>query len=113
MSLAALASAAVLFASSFRLAGAVTAQTFEPPSKGPLVQTANYTSFSNNTLHNKHVVKGKAFNRIIQVWLENTDFEVCAYTLCISTASIQLPLDRRVDSHLRIARGAGDTIDQL
>ncbi|KAJ7626740.1 phosphoesterase family-domain-containing protein [Mycena rosella] len=80
MSLATLASAAVLFASSFRLAGAVAAQTFEPPSKGPLVQTANYTSFSNNTLHTKNVVKGKVFNRIIQVWLENTDFETAAST---------------------------------
>ncbi|KAJ7137146.1 hypothetical protein C8R44DRAFT_869218 [Mycena epipterygia] len=43
---------------------------------GPLVQTANYTSFSNNTLHDKGAMKSKAFNRIIQVWLENTDFVV-------------------------------------
>ncbi|KAJ7065136.1 phosphoesterase family-domain-containing protein [Mycena belliarum] len=80
MSLATLASATVLFASSFRLAGAVSAQTFEPPSKGPLVQTANYTSFSNHTLHDKSVVKGKVFDRIIQVWLENTDYESAAAT---------------------------------
>ncbi|KAJ7483468.1 phosphoesterase family-domain-containing protein [Mycena latifolia] len=80
MSFATLASVGVLFASSFRLAGAVSAQTFSPPSKGPLVQTANYTSFSNNTLHNKHVVKGKVFDRIIQVWLENTDFDSAAST---------------------------------
>ncbi|KAJ7483479.1 phosphoesterase family-domain-containing protein [Mycena latifolia] len=80
MSFATLASAALLFASSFRLAGAVAAQVFEPPSKGPLVQTANYTSFSNNTLHTKNVVKGKVFDRIIQVWLENTDFETAIST---------------------------------
>ncbi|KAJ7088900.1 phosphoesterase family-domain-containing protein [Mycena belliarum] len=80
MSLATLTSAALLFASSFRLAGAVAAQVFEPPSKGPLVQTSNYTSFSNNTLHNPRIVKGKAFDRIIQVWLENTDFETAATT---------------------------------
>ncbi|KAJ6615801.1 phosphoesterase family-domain-containing protein [Mycena sp. CBHHK59/15] len=80
MSFATLVSAAVLLASSFRLAGAVSAQTFEPPSKGPLVQTANYTSFSNNTLHGKTVVRGKAFNRIVQVWLENTDFATAAST---------------------------------
>jgi hypothetical protein len=68
---------AVLFlASSVRLAFAATAQDFVRPSKGPLVQTANYTSFSNNTLHDKPTHKGKAFNRIIQVWLENTDFDV-------------------------------------
>jgi hypothetical protein len=67
---------AVLLAVSVRLASAATAQVFAPPSKGPLVQTANYTSFSNHTLNDKKVVKGKVFNRIIQVWLENTDFEV-------------------------------------
>ncbi|KAJ6554992.1 phosphoesterase family-domain-containing protein [Mycena vulgaris] len=80
MSLATLATAVLLLSSSVRLAGAVSAQTFEPPSKGPLVQTANYTGLSNNTLTNKHVVKGKVFNRIIQVWLENTDFETAAST---------------------------------
>ncbi|KAJ7065131.1 phosphoesterase family-domain-containing protein [Mycena belliarum] len=80
MSFASLLPAAVLFALSFRLAGAISAQTFAPPSKGPLVQTANYTSFSNNTLHNKHVVKGKVFDRIIQVWFENTDFATAIST---------------------------------
>ncbi|KAJ7767630.1 phosphoesterase family-domain-containing protein [Mycena metata] len=59
----------------FRLASAATAQSFVPPSKGPLVQTGNYTSFSNNTLNDKNIVKGSAFDRIIQIWLENTDFE--------------------------------------
>ncbi|KAJ7903221.1 hypothetical protein B0H13DRAFT_2233950 [Mycena leptocephala] len=67
---------AVLLAVSVRLASAATAQVFAPPSKGPLVQTANYTSFSNHTLNDKKVVKGKVFNRIIQVWLENTDLNI-------------------------------------
>ncbi|KAJ6563890.1 phosphoesterase family-domain-containing protein [Mycena capillaripes] len=72
---------AVLFAAySVRLASAATAQVFVPPSKGPLVQTSNYTSFSNHTLNDKKVVKGKVFNRIIQVWLENTDFETATST---------------------------------
>lgn len=67
----------ILFATSWvHLAYAATAQLFAPPSRNPLVQTANYTSFSNHTLNDKKVVKGKVFNRIIQVWLENTDFEV-------------------------------------
>ncbi|KAJ7144511.1 phosphoesterase family-domain-containing protein [Mycena epipterygia] len=73
-------SATALFVSSVHLANAISAQTFEPPSKGPLVQTSNYTSFSNNTLDDKNVVKGKAFNRIIQIWLENTDFDTAAST---------------------------------
>ncbi|KAJ7844901.1 phosphoesterase family-domain-containing protein [Mycena olivaceomarginata] len=71
----------ILFAtSSGHLAYAATAQLFAPPSRNPLVQTANYTSFSNHTLNDKKVVKGKVFNRIIQVWLENTDFETAAST---------------------------------
>jgi hypothetical protein len=45
---------AILFlASSVRFAFAATAQVFARPSKGPLVQTANHTSFSNHTLHDK------------------------------------------------------------
>ncbi|KAJ7135094.1 phosphoesterase family-domain-containing protein [Mycena filopes] len=70
----------LLIAASARLAAAATAQTFAPASRGPLVQTANYTSFSNSTLNDKKVVKGKAFNRIIHVWLENTDFATAAST---------------------------------
>ncbi|KAJ7438392.1 phosphoesterase family-domain-containing protein [Mycena galericulata] len=71
---------ALLAAASLRLASAATAQTFVPASKGPLVQTANYTSFSNSTLNDKKVVKGKAFSRFVYVWLENTDFETAAST---------------------------------
>ncbi|KAJ7027158.1 phosphoesterase family-domain-containing protein [Mycena alexandri] len=71
---------ALILASSARLASAASAQVFAPPSKGPLVQTANYTSFSNSTLNDKKVVKGKAFSRIIYIWLENTDFETASST---------------------------------
>ncbi|KAJ7302138.1 phosphoesterase family-domain-containing protein [Mycena albidolilacea] len=80
MSPSSLLAAALLAVSSVRLAYAATAQVFAPPSRNPLVQTANYTSFSNHTLNDKKVVKGKVFNRIIQVWLENTDFETAAST---------------------------------
>ncbi|KAJ7192447.1 phosphoesterase family-domain-containing protein [Mycena pura] len=73
-------SAVLLAACSARLAEAAIAQIFAKPAKGPLVQTANYTGFSNNTLNDKHVVKGKVFNRVIQVWLENTDFVTAAAT---------------------------------
>ncbi|KAJ6553312.1 phosphoesterase family-domain-containing protein [Mycena capillaripes] len=73
--------APVLFlASSARFAAAATAQVFAQPSEGPLVQTSNYTSFSNSPLKDRPTCKGKAFNRIIQVWLENTDFATAAST---------------------------------
>jgi hypothetical protein len=68
--------ALLLAACSARLASSASAQVFSPPSSAPLVQTANYTSFSNSTLKDKPTCKGKAFNRIIQVWLENIDFAV-------------------------------------
>ncbi|KAJ7776308.1 phosphoesterase family-domain-containing protein [Mycena metata] len=80
---------ALILASSARLASAATAPVFAPPSKGPLVQTANYTSFSNNTLNDKKVVKGKAFSRIIYVWLENTDFETASSTPIFESLSEQ------------------------
>ncbi|KAJ7884083.1 phosphoesterase family-domain-containing protein [Mycena olivaceomarginata] len=70
----------LLAACSARLASAASAQVFSSPSSGPLVQTANYTSFSNSTLKDKPTCKGKAFNRIIQVWLENIDFATTAST---------------------------------
>ncbi|KAJ6454370.1 phosphoesterase family-domain-containing protein [Mycena sanguinolenta] len=73
-------SAALILAASARLAAAATAQVFAPPSTGPLVQTANYTSFSNSTLKDKPSCQGRAFNRLIQVWLENTDFATTAST---------------------------------
>jgi hypothetical protein len=55
---------AVLFVASFvRLAAAASAQVFAPPSQGPLVQTANYTSFSNSTLKDKPTRMAR-FNRV-------------------------------------------------
>ncbi|KAJ7087029.1 phosphoesterase family-domain-containing protein [Mycena crocata] len=71
---------AIILASYVRLASAAAAQVFSPPSTGPLVQTSNYTSFSNDTLNDEYVVPGKVFDRIIHVWLENTDFESAAST---------------------------------
>ncbi|KAJ7842566.1 phosphoesterase family-domain-containing protein [Mycena olivaceomarginata] len=89
MSSARLLSAVLIAVSSVRLAAAATAQVFVPPSKGPLVQTSNYTSFSNSTLNDKKVVKGKVFNRIIQVWLENTDFETATSTPIFESLAAQ------------------------
>ncbi|CAK5274060.1 unnamed protein product [Mycena citricolor] len=68
-------------ASSIRSASAAVSQAFAPPSpRGPLVQTANYTAFSNSTLDDKVTVAGKVFDRIMIVWLENTDFATAAAT---------------------------------
>ncbi|KAJ7144285.1 phosphoesterase family-domain-containing protein [Mycena epipterygia] len=84
-----LISAATLIASAIHFANAMHAQTFKPPSKGPLVQTASYTYFSDTPLDDKIVVKGKSFNRIIQVWLENTNFESAASTPIFESLSEQ------------------------
>ncbi|KAK0546745.1 hypothetical protein OC846_005140 [Tilletia horrida] len=46
---------------------------FAPPSDGPTVQSVNGNGMNNGTLKNGPTVTGKAFDRIIQIWLENTD----------------------------------------
>ncbi|KAF8132720.1 hypothetical protein K438DRAFT_1998348 [Mycena galopus ATCC 62051] len=68
-------SAFLLIASDERLRTvAATTQVFAPPSKGPLVLTANYTSFSKSTPKDKATCNGKACNKIIHVWLVNPEF---------------------------------------
>lgn len=42
-----------------------------------LIHTISFLS-TDGTLPVSHVVSGKAFNRIIQIWLENTDYSVAA-----------------------------------
>lgn len=59
---------------------ATIAQTFVPPSTSPLNQTSNYPGYSNGSLPARPVVPGKAFDRIIHIWLENTDYESAATT---------------------------------
>ena len=56
---------------------AAVAPSFEPAAQTPFSQSANYTGPSNGTITNSPVVPGKAFDRFIQIWLENTD---CEYT---------------------------------
>jgi hypothetical protein len=41
-------------------------------------QSANYTGASNSTLKPGPVVPGKAFDRFVQIWLENTDYATAA-----------------------------------
>ncbi|SJX65876.1 related to acid phosphatase [Sporisorium reilianum f. sp. reilianum] len=65
--------------------------TFVPPSTSPLVQSSNYTGYNNASLPKRDVVPGKAFDRIIQIWLENTDYEAA-----ISTPAMQALLPQGV-----------------
>ncbi|EPS93298.1 hypothetical protein FOMPIDRAFT_1170659 [Fomitopsis schrenkii] len=55
-----------------------TAQVFSPPAPSYNSESANYTGQSNNTLQNGPLVPGKVFDRFIQIWFENTDFETAA-----------------------------------
>ncbi|KAM0786985.1 hypothetical protein ACM66B_002403 [Microbotryomycetes sp. NB124-2] len=57
---------------------AAIAQSFSPPSTSPTSPSRNYTGASNGTISNSPFVQGKAFNRFIQIWLENTDYASAA-----------------------------------
>lgn len=54
--------------------------TFVPPSTSPLSPSSNYVGANNASLPKRDVVPGKAFDRIIQIWLENTDYEAAITT---------------------------------
>ncbi|KAI0267822.1 phosphoesterase family-domain-containing protein [Gloeopeniophorella convolvens] len=71
------------------VAFAAQAQTFEPPSLGPTIPSANYVGASNGSLSKSPVVKGKVFDRFIQIWLENTDFETANSTAMFRTLASQ------------------------
>ncbi|KAI8989103.1 phosphoesterase family-domain-containing protein [Trametes punicea] len=57
---------------------AAGAQSFSPPAPSPESPSSNYTGQSNNTLSNPPLVPGKFFDRFIQIWIENTDYETAA-----------------------------------
>lgn len=67
------------------------AQSFSPPSTSPLVQSSNYVGYNNASYPKHDIVAGKAFDRIIQIWLENTDFDAA-----ISTPAMQALLPEGV-----------------
>ena len=78
-------SAAALVAATGVAAGPIekrakVGQNFVPPSTSPLNQSSIYTGFNNASYPKHNVVPGKAFDRIIQIWLENTDFDAAAST---------------------------------
>ena len=68
---------------------AVSAQTFVAPSSSPIEQSANYVGWNNGTLAKTEYVPGKSFDRIIQVWLENTNYESAATTEAFRNLSAQ------------------------
>ncbi|KAJ3034588.1 hypothetical protein HDV00_004860 [Rhizophlyctis rosea] len=57
---------------------AKTVQPIAAPSNSPTQQTSHYVGQNNGTLTNGPVVPGVAFNRIIQIWLENTNYEAAS-----------------------------------
>ncbi|KAF8489092.1 phosphoesterase family-domain-containing protein [Russula emetica] len=68
---------------------AVQVPQFVPPSEGPLVASSDYVGSSNSSLPKTQVVSGKAFNRIINIWLENTDFSSANSTPIFNTLATQ------------------------
>lgn len=56
------------------------AQQFVKPADSPLSASSNYIGQNNGTLTNNNITSGKVFDRFIQIWLENTDFQVAAST---------------------------------
>ncbi|KAI0032173.1 phosphoesterase family-domain-containing protein, partial [Vararia minispora EC-137] len=57
------------------------APTFSPPTLSPLTTSTNYTGPTNGSLPPQPIVPGKIFDRFIQIWLENTDFDVANGTV--------------------------------
>lgn len=57
---------------------AAQAPQFAPAALTPLSTSSNYTGASNGTLAKQDVVPGKVFDRFIQIWLENTDYNDAA-----------------------------------
>ncbi|KAH9059219.1 phosphoesterase family-domain-containing protein [Lactarius vividus] len=68
---------------------AAQAPQFVPPSEGPLVASTNYVGANNGSLAKSTVVAGKSFDRFIQIWIENTDFESANSTAAFSDLAKQ------------------------
>ncbi|KAL1948429.1 hypothetical protein VTO73DRAFT_12504 [Trametes versicolor] len=66
---------------------AAIAQSFLPPAASPESSSANYTGQTNGTISNTPLVKGKAFDRFIQIWIENTDYDTAASSPVFQTLS--------------------------
>ena len=60
--------------------GAGIAQNFVPAAYSPTSASSNYVGANNGSLPKTNVTAGKVFDRFIQIWIENTDFQVAAST---------------------------------
>ncbi|KAG6334228.1 hypothetical protein ID866_4858 [Astraeus odoratus] len=58
-----------------KIVSAAEASTFTTPAPAPTATSSFYIGPSNGTLTNSPLVPGAVFDRFIQIWLENTDFE--------------------------------------
>ena len=56
------------------------AQIFLPPAYSPFSESDNYVGKNNGSLPKPTIIAGKYFDRFIQIWLENTDYQVAAST---------------------------------
>lgn len=55
-------------------------QIFLPPAFSPFSASSNYVGQNNGSLAKTNVTSGRVFDRFIQIWLENTDYQVAAST---------------------------------
>lgn len=78
-----------LFVALVPAALAAQAPNFAPAALTPLSSSSNYTGASNSTLSKQDVVPGKVFDRFIQIWLENTDYNDAASTQAFSSLKEQ------------------------
>jgi hypothetical protein len=53
-------------------------QPFVKPAYSPFSASSNYVGQNNGTLPKTNVTAGKVFDRFIQIWMENTDFQMAA-----------------------------------
>ncbi|TFY75255.1 hypothetical protein EWM64_g8756, partial [Hericium alpestre] len=68
---------------------AAQAPSFVKPAAGPLDASPNSGGPSNGSLPKPSVVAGKQFDRFIQIWLENTDFESANSTATFANLATQ------------------------
>ncbi|KAG1825494.1 phosphoesterase family-domain-containing protein [Suillus subaureus] len=59
-------------------AAAAASTGFTAPAPAPTSESPFYVGPANNTITNTPIVPGKVFDRFIQIWLENTDFDSAA-----------------------------------
>ncbi|PWN87645.1 hypothetical protein FA10DRAFT_173819 [Acaromyces ingoldii] len=74
LSLLSLASLPLLAAASPLDKRRITSQPFIAPGPGPDKPSPNYAGANNGTLPPSFTVPGRSFDRIIQIWMENTNF---------------------------------------